>query len=126
MTTIGAGLTTDWITLTWNAEPLFHDQTCCWSGSYRGGRLGVPVEVPDVRDQWRASVRKSDSDARKPESLLRLASLLNPFVSKEIAMKTATKVKTKKVARELKNLRTSDRDKKSAERHRCCRCCRCF
>jgi hypothetical protein len=31
----------------------------------------------------------------------------------------------KKAVRELKGLRTSDRAKKSAERHRCCRCCRC-
>ena len=46
-------------------------------------------------------------------------------------MSNATKknVKRGKVARELKSLRTSNRDKKNAERRcccRCCRCCRCF
>lgn len=43
-------------------------------------------------------------------------------------MKTATQTKTtvKKSVREIAKLRTNDRDKKAAERHRCCRCCRCF
>lgn|GEM_PF-4487030 len=40
-------------------------------------------------------------------------------------MKVSTKTKTKKAVRELKNLRTNDRDKKAAERHYC-RCCRCW
>lgn len=35
-------------------------------------------------------------------------------------------IKRKKAVRELKNLRTKDRAKQAAERHRCCRCCRCF
>lgn len=39
-------------------------------------------------------------------------------------MMTTVKKQTKAV-RELKNLRTTDRDKTAAERHRCCRCCRC-
>lgn len=40
-------------------------------------------------------------------------------------MTTASRKRTKAV-RELKNLRTNDRDKQAAERHCCCRCCRGF
>jgi hypothetical protein len=38
---------------------------------------------------------------------------------------TGTKTEKKKAVHELTALRTTDRAKKSAERHRCCRCCRC-
>lgn len=37
-------------------------------------------------------------------------------------MTTTTQKKTVKAVRELKTLRTNDRDKQAAERHRCCRC----
>jgi len=37
-------------------------------------------------------------------------------------MKTATKKSLKKAVREVKKLRTSQRDKKNAGRHYCCRC----
>lgn len=39
-------------------------------------------------------------------------------------MKTTKKLSAKKAVRELKNLRTNDRDQKAASRHCCCRCCR--
>jgi hypothetical protein len=42
----------------------------------------------------------------------------------KLAIKTESK--TKKAVREISKLRTNDRDKKAAERHRCCRCCRCW
>ncbi len=39
---------------------------------------------------------------------------------------SATITSSKKAVRELKALRTTDRSKKAAANHRCCRCCRCW
>lgn len=41
-------------------------------------------------------------------------------------MTISTKTRNQKAVRELKKLRTSDRSKKAASHHFCCRCCRCY
>jgi len=41
-------------------------------------------------------------------------------------MSASTITTSKPAVRELKALRTTDRAKKNAAMHRCCRCCRCW